>query len=210
MANGNGTVAVYSVGATTTTYVTTVTLASASVPTALALDATNGYVYVADGANNRVEYFNAATCNATTTTGCSSPPATVPVGNDPVALAVANGPGQGDLYVANAGGRGGISVVSLSTRTVVTTISTSQTCNGTGVVQSIGLSPDGNEVLAVLNGLTLPGRRDGDDRHDDQRDHCDGLSRDRDGQAGSARERRHAAATCGSPTRPAAATSSRT
>ena len=49
---------------------------------------------------------------------------TVSVGKDPVALAVASGPG--DLYVANAGTGGGISVVSLSTHAVVSTISTSQ------------------------------------------------------------------------------------
>ncbi len=72
-----------------------------------------------------------------------------------MALAVAGS--AGDLYVANAGSGGGISVVSLSTHAVVSTISTSQTLNGTGVVQSIGLSPDGNEVLAVLNGLSFPG-----------------------------------------------------
>ena len=155
VANANGSVAVYSIGATTTTYVTTVALASGSVPTALALDATDGYVYVADGANNRIEFFNATTCNADATTGCSSPPATVAVGDDPVALAVAGS--AGDLYVANAGSAGGISVVSLSTHAVVSTISTSQSLNGTGVVQSIGLSPDGNEVLAVLNGLSFPG-----------------------------------------------------
>ncbi len=81
VANGNGSVALYSIGATTATYVTTVTLASGSVPAALALDATNGYVYVADAASNRIEFFNAATCNATITTGCTSPPATVLVGN---------------------------------------------------------------------------------------------------------------------------------
>ena len=47
--------------------------------------------------------------------------------------------------------------VSLSTHAVVNTISTSQPSNGTGVVQSIGMSPDNNEVLAVLNGLSFPG-----------------------------------------------------
>ena len=127
-----------------------------SVPSALALDATNGYVYVADAANNRIEYFNAATCNATTTTGCASPPSTLAVGTDPVAMAVANGPGQGDLYVANAEGQGGITVISLSNHTVLTTIPTSQTSNGTGMVQSIGMSPDGTKVLAVLSGLDFP------------------------------------------------------
>jgi subtilase family serine protease len=151
--NGNGTVAVYN--ASTDAYVTTVTLPTQSVPTALAVDSTNGILYVADGPNNRVEYFSATTCNATTTSGCSSAPSTVPVGHDPIALTLASS--AGDLYVANAGSGGGISVISLSTQSVVTTISTSQPSNGTGVVQSIGLSPDGNEVLAVLKGLSFPG-----------------------------------------------------
>ncbi len=48
-------------------------------------------------------------------------------------------------------------MVSLSTKAVVKTIATTQPSNGTGLVQSIGLSPDGTEVLAVLNGLSFPG-----------------------------------------------------
>ena len=112
-------------------------------------------MYVADGANSRIEYFSASTCNATTTTGCSATPTTVTVGHDPVALTIASS--AGDLYVANAGSGGGITVVSLSTQAVVTTISTTQTGNGTGVVQSIGLSPNGSQVLAVINGLSFPG-----------------------------------------------------
>ena len=151
--NGNGTVAVYN--ASTNAYVTTVTLPTQSVPTALAVDSTNGFVYVADGSNSRVEYFSATTCNATTTSGCSATPSTVPVGHEPVALTLASS--AGDLYVANAGSGGGISVISLSSQSVVTTIPTSQPSNGTAEVQSIGLSPDGNEVLAVLNGLSFPG-----------------------------------------------------
>jgi hypothetical protein len=160
--NHNGSVAVYSIitAAATPTWEATVTLPSGSVPTALAVDSTpNGSVYVADGANNRIEYFRAATCNATNVTGCSMTPATVTVGNDPVAMAVANGPGQDDLYVANAGSGGGITAIRLSNQTVLTTIPTSQTNNGTGGVQSIGMSPDGTEVLAVLavlNGQSFP------------------------------------------------------
>ena len=151
--NGDGTVALYT--ASTSAFVTTVTLPAGSVPTALAVDSTSGIVYVADGANNRVAYFSGATCNATVTSGCSSTPPTVAVGNDPVGLAVSSG--GGDLYVANGGGGGGVSVISLTSQVLVTTIPTSQPQNGTGVVQSIGLSPDGNEVLAVLNGLAFPG-----------------------------------------------------
>ena len=150
--NTNGTVAVYN--ASTNAYKTTVTLPSSSVPTALAVDSTNGFVYVADGANKRVEYFNATTCNATTTTSCSTMPSTVSVGNDPVAMTISSS--SGDLYVANAGSGGGITVVNLSTH-AVTTIATTQPSNGTGVVESIGLSPDSNEVLAVLKGLNFPG-----------------------------------------------------
>ncbi len=149
--NTNGTVAVYN--AATNRYITTVTLPSSSDPTALAVDPTSGFVYVADGSNGRIEYFNANTCNATTTTTCGNTPATVAVGNDPVALAVASS----DLYVANAGSGGGISVVSLATHAVVTTIPTSQPPFGTGLVQSIGMSPNNQEVLAVLNGLSFPG-----------------------------------------------------
>ncbi len=153
VANSNGTVALYN--ASTNTYVTTVTLPLLSAPTALAVDVTNGVVYLADGVGGRIEYFNATTCNASTFSGCSATPATVGVGLDPVALVVAGS--AGDLYVANAGVGGGISVVSLSTHAVVATISTSQPSNGTGVVQSIGMSPDNHEVLAVLNGLNFPG-----------------------------------------------------
>ncbi len=39
----------------------------------------------------------------------------------------------------------------------LTTIATTQPSNGTGLAQSIGLSPDGSEVLAVLSGLSFPG-----------------------------------------------------
>ena len=156
VANSNGTVAVYSATTSATTYVTTVTLAASTVPTALAVDTgPGGSVYVADGANGRVAYFPFATCNATTTTGCTPTPPSVSVGSDPVALTLSDG--SGDLYVANAGSGGGISVLSLGTKAIVKTIATSQPSNGTGLVQSIGLSPDGTEVLAVLNGLSFPG-----------------------------------------------------
>ncbi len=154
VANGNGSVAVYN--AATNAFVATVTLPSSSVPSAVAVDTSaNGFVFIADGANGRIEYFTASTCNATTTTGCTATPAATAVGNDPVALVVASG--AGDLYVANAGTGGGISVVSLSSGAVVKTIATSQPSNGTGLVQSIGMSPDNSEVLAVLNGLSFPG-----------------------------------------------------
>ncbi len=155
--NGNGTVAVYN--ASSNTLAGSVTLPSGTVPTAVAVDATNGFVYVADGTNNRVAYFSSANCNAGSTSGCSTTPSTTTVKTDPVALAVDGS--AGNLYVANGGGTGGISVISLSTHAVTTTISTGSPSvsgiDGDGVVNSIGLSPDGNEVLAVLHNLTFPG-----------------------------------------------------
>ena len=151
--SSNGTVTVYN--ASTNMWVATVNLLSSSVPSALAVDSTNGFVYVADRSNGRIEYFNASTCNATTQTGCGATPTAVSVGNTPVALTVASS--AGDLYVANAGSSGGISVVSLSTHAVVNTISTNEGMNGIGKVQSIGMSPDNQEVLAVLVGLGFPG-----------------------------------------------------
>ncbi len=158
VANSTGTVAVYD--ASTDAYVATVTLPSPSSPTALAVDAANGWVYVGDaGTANRVDYFNATTCDATVTTGCSTTPATVSVGQDPVSLVVDDA--SGSLYVANAGAGGGISVVSLGTHALTTTISTGQPSvtgiDGTGLVQSVGLSPGGTQILAVLDGLGFPG-----------------------------------------------------
>ena len=132
----------------------TVTLPASTVPTAVAVDSgSGGSVYVADGANGgwRTSLPRPATHHIT---GCSTTPSTVSVGNDPVALTISGG--SGDLYVANAGTGGGISVVSLSSKTIVKTIATTQPSNGTGLAQSIGLSPDGSEVLAVLSGLELP------------------------------------------------------
>ncbi len=158
VANSSGSVAVYN--ASTNAYVTTVSLPSGSSPTSLAVDAANGFVYVGDaGTVSRIDYFNAATCNSSVTTGCSTTPSTVAVGQDPVGLVVDDA--AGSLYVADAGTGGGISVVSLSTYTLTATISTGQPSvtgiDGVGLVQSVGLSPSGNQVLAVLDGLTFPG-----------------------------------------------------
>jgi Pro-kumamolisin, activation domain/MBG domain (YGX type) len=155
VANSNGTVAVYD--ASSNTYKTTVTLPLLSSPTSLAVDQVNGITYVGDaGLVSRVDYFDATTCNATVLTGCSTTPATVSVGQDPVSMVVENA--SGSLYVANAGSGGGVSVISLSSHTLTTTISTSGAgIAGTGLVQSVALSPDGSKVLAALDGLTFPG-----------------------------------------------------
>ena len=102
-----------------------------------------------------VDYFNASTCNATVATGCAATPATVSLSQHPVSMVVDDA--AGSLYVANAG-TAGISVVSLSSHTLTTTIPTSGTgIAGTGSAVSVALAPTGNQVLAVLDGLTFPG-----------------------------------------------------
>ena len=60
MGNSNGTVAVYDAAAEQ--FVATYSVGS--VPRALTVDTTNGVVYVADGTNNRIEYFSTAACEA--------------------------------------------------------------------------------------------------------------------------------------------------
>ncbi len=150
VANSNGTIAVFN--ASTNAFVTSFNLLPSSSPTALAVDSA-GVVYVGDaGSVSGVDYFNASTCNATNTTLCAVPPATVPLSQHPVSMVVDDA--AGFLYVANAG-TAGISVVNLSSHTLTTTIPTS----GTGIAGprsavSVALAPSGNQVLVVLDGLT--------------------------------------------------------
>ena len=154
MANTNGTVAVYN--ATTDTWVATVNLPSSSLPTALAVDATHGTLYVADASShNRIEYLSTASCNATTVTGCSAVPSTVSVGQDPVALAIADA--RRPLRRQRGDRRRHLRRQPLTSHSLVTTISTSQPDNGTGLVESIAMSPSNGQVLAVLTGLAFPG-----------------------------------------------------
>jgi hypothetical protein len=159
VANSNTTLAVYN--ATTNTWVASVTLLSATTPTALAVDSASDTVYITDGVNHRVEYFSGTTCNDTTTTGCSAAPASVSVGTDPVAMAVDSS--AGDLYVANAGTGGGISAVSLSSHAVTATVSTAQPqlvdppTPQTGLAESLAMAPNGTSLLADISGYSFPG-----------------------------------------------------
>ena len=97
-----GTVAVYN--ASTNAYVTSVSLPSTTVPSAIAVDPLNGVVYVADSGNGRVEYFSAKTCNATTTSGCATTPATIAVGTTPMSLVVDDTAGSGTCTWETPGG----------------------------------------------------------------------------------------------------------
>ncbi len=72
-----GSVSVYN--AATNGFVASVSLPSATMPSAIAVDPSHGVVYLTDSANGRIEYFSATTCNATITSGCSATPGTVAV-----------------------------------------------------------------------------------------------------------------------------------
>jgi sugar lactone lactonase YvrE len=146
----SGSVAVYN--AATNAYVASVSLPKPSLPSAIAVDPVNGVVYVADSGAARVDYFSANTCSASTTSGCATAPATIPVGTNPESLAVDQT--VGNLYVGNVGG--GVTVIDLSSHSVETTVSTANGY-GIGLVQSVALSPSGQEVLAVLTDLKFPG-----------------------------------------------------
>jgi DNA-binding beta-propeller fold protein YncE len=104
-------------------------------------------VYVADNFNSAVDYFNGATCSATTQTGCATAPKVITVGSDPIDMTV--DASVNDLYVANSGG--GVSVVSTTTHAVTTTIATTGAplFDGSANPDSIGMSPDGKEVLVT-------------------------------------------------------------
>ena len=107
-------------------------------------------VYVADHNFGEVDYFNGATCNATTQSGCSTAPVTVAVVAVPDAM-VLDAPAN-KLFIS--GYQGGISVLSTSSHTVVATISTSSVpgiFGADGGVGSIAMSPNGQDLLATVN-----------------------------------------------------------
>jgi YVTN family beta-propeller protein len=79
-------------------------------PTAVAFDAVNGVVYVADAQSNAVTAIRASTNSVLTT---------IPVGTDPTNLVV--DPDSGDVYVANYDSSD-LSVIDPSTNVVATTI----------------------------------------------------------------------------------------
>jgi subtilase family serine protease len=142
----SGTVAVFNV--TTGKFTGSVTLplgaANQANPKAIKVDSSHT-VYVADNYNSAVDYFNGATCSATTQTGCATAPSVITVGPEPTDMTI--DASVNDLYVADGGG--GVSVVSTTTHAVTTTIATNSAVlfDGFGNPDSIGMSPDGKEVL---------------------------------------------------------------
>jgi YVTN family beta-propeller protein len=149
--SSSGTVAVYN--AATNAYVTSVSLPTASMPSAIAVDPLYGVVYATDSGNNQVEYFSATTCNATNTSGCSTTPRVISAGTNPVSLVVDDA--AGSLYVGNRGG--GVTVINLSGQSLVSTISTmNPVYPHNGLVDSVALSPSGHQVLAVVSYVGYP------------------------------------------------------
>jgi DNA-binding beta-propeller fold protein YncE len=84
---------------------TPATVPVGSGPDSVAVDQVTDTVYVANSNNGAshgsVSVINGATCNATVTTGCGRPPATVPVGSGPDGVAVDQA--TDTVYVANFG-----------------------------------------------------------------------------------------------------------
>ncbi len=95
---------------------------------------------------NTVYVINAATCDATNTTGCNQTPATVTVGQDPRGLAV--DPATDTIYVVNhAQGDFAASV----------SVINGATCNGSdrsGCGQTPAVSPAGFGAISVAEDLT--------------------------------------------------------
>jgi DNA-binding beta-propeller fold protein YncE len=81
-------------------------------PWALSIDQKLHSVYVSNNWDDTVSVLNAATCNATVTSGCHDVPPTVQVGAAPQALLT--DPTTGTLYAANSGDST-VSVVNLAT-----------------------------------------------------------------------------------------------
>ena len=87
-------------------------------PWALSIDQKLHSVYVANNWDDTVSVLNAATCNATVTSGCHAAPPTVQVGGAPQALLAE--PTTGTLYAANVLDST-VSVVNVSTCNAATT-----------------------------------------------------------------------------------------
>jgi len=133
-------------------------------PAALAVDTASDTLYVANSAQkdtplagNTVSVIDGATCNATKTTGCGNPPATITVGpafTTPISVAVDQA--ADTIYVAdlqNGEGSGTVSVINGATCNATTTTG----CGHTPPAVTVGFGPAGiafdpvNRIVAVTN-----------------------------------------------------------
>jgi YVTN family beta-propeller protein len=99
-----------------------------------------------------IDYFNSSSCNVTSQSGCGTVASAI--SGFPVA-AMTLDPTNADIYVATWSTQvaGEIDVVSTSSNTLLTTISTSSspTFVRGGPVSSVGMSPSGSQVLAIVD-----------------------------------------------------------
>jgi YVTN family beta-propeller protein len=107
----------------------------------LVVDPATNTLYVSDGGNS-VWVINAATCNASATTGCSTPVAVVHVGSIPSALAVDDS--THTLYVTNSGDNT-VSVINTATCDATDTAG----CGPTPPTFAVGTTPSGIAVDAA-------------------------------------------------------------
>jgi YVTN family beta-propeller protein len=138
-------------------------------PQDTAVDAATHTLYVTNGNDGRVSVINAATCNATVTSGCGQTAPTVQVGGGPVALAVDQA--TDTVYVANSNDNT-VSVINGATCQAGNTSGCGQT-PPVVTVGSVPLALDVNQAtdtvyvanwgngagttLAVINGATCNG-----------------------------------------------------
>jgi DNA-binding beta-propeller fold protein YncE len=142
--------------------------AAGTAPTAAAVDAQTGTIYVADGAGT-VTVVNGARCNAAVTSGCAKPLATIKTGGFPAAAAL--NPRTGTLYVASPAGQ--VFVIDAARCNAVTTAGCGAPVKtikdlldpaaldvdlATDTVYAANDGPTGNgDTVSVINGATCNG-----------------------------------------------------
>lgn len=83
------------------------TITVGNLPSSVAVDVASDTVYVTNNGDNTVSVFNGATCNALNTSGCGQKPATVPVGLQPIGLAIDDA--NHTVYVPDSDNGSGVS-----------------------------------------------------------------------------------------------------
>jgi DNA-binding beta-propeller fold protein YncE len=119
------------------------------------VDVATNTVYVAGFGSNFVSVINGRTCNATDTSGCSTPPQSVTVGDGPDGLAINQK--TDTIYVANNGPGGDYSGNTVSVIDGATcNSSVTSGCGLTPPVVTVGLGPGTPSVDELTNTIYVP------------------------------------------------------